>query len=160
MKLHSINDAQRLYVIQYPTYVGTYGFEYLDRKARGVAEWIRTPGKAIPQAVADRLPNPYEWPAPGTRAHFKYCMRILDAGARYAALTGERCPAELDPRLIGMEGCRVESTAPDGTRARFIVGKSSGWLPCHLQLPRRDSRAGGPVYLPPGATVRMVERVR
>lgn len=64
----------------------------------------------------------------------------------------------LEPRLIGLEGKRVEITLPDGTRERFYVGKSTGWLPCHLEIKRRDSSGGGAVYLPAGATVKVIGR--
>jgi hypothetical protein len=54
-----------------------------------------------------------------------------------------RCDAELSPQLIGLEGKRVEVvTTYDETR-RFIVGKSTGQIPIHLEVKRRDSSGGG-----------------
>lgn len=45
----------------------------------------------------------------------------------------------LSPQLIGLEGWRVDV----GNR-RFIVGKSTGWRPCHLELYNRRSLGGSP----------------
>ncbi len=46
--------------------------------------------------------------------------------------------------LIGLEGWRVEVVrdSHSGEVARFIVGRSTGWRPCHIELPRRDSSGG------------------
>lgn len=70
--------------------------------------------------------------------------------ARWQSLT----PAEretlrdnnhLTPQLIGLEGWRVEVTTDGGgTKWRFIVGKSTGWRPCHLEISRRGARGGFP----------------
>lgn len=37
-----------------------------------------------------------------------------------------------------------------------IVGKSSGWLPCHLAIARRNCHGGPAAYVPAGSTVRVV----
>lgn len=142
MKLHSINQAQRLYVMPCGAGFTCYGFDVLDRKARAVAAWA-------------------EFPAPsagtGTAEHFAQCADIMTAGQFVATKRGERCPAELTPELVPHEGRRVEVTRPDGTRERFNVGKSTGWLPCHLAIPNRRSRGGPAVYFPAGSTVRAVQ---
>jgi hypothetical protein len=61
-----------------------------------------------------------------------------------AEKTGERSCAELSPQLIGLEGHRVEVTPMQGDNRRFIVGKSTGPIPCHLEIKRRDSSGGVP----------------
>ena len=52
----------------------------------------------------------------------------------------------LTPALVGLEGWRVELTYafPSGQQetARGIVSRSTGWLPIHILLKRRDSRGG------------------
>ena len=55
-----------------------------------------------------------------------------------------RSDAGLTPQLVGLERARVEVVDHDGTRRRFIVGRSTGWIPCHLELKRRDSSGGHP----------------
>ena len=48
----------------------------------------------------------------------------------------------LTPQLIGLEGWRVEAETEYGERRRFIVSRSSGWHPCHIELSRRNSTGG------------------
>jgi hypothetical protein len=125
MKLDFINAEQRLYVM--PCAGGgftCYGFDTLDRRARAVAAWC----KVIPP-LADL----------GTRGHFEQCAAIMDAGERYARKTGKRCEAELIAQLDGFEGKRVEVVDRHGERRRFWIGKSTGWMPCHLEITRRTS---------------------
>ncbi len=82
----------------------------------------------------------------------------MDAGRAHHAATGAHCNAELLPVLSGLEGWRVEVTEPDGERRCFIVGKSTGWMPCHLEIARRDSTGGAAAYVPEGARVRALYR--
>jgi hypothetical protein len=73
--------------------------------------------------------------------------------------TGERSCAELSPQLIGLEGCRVEVVTTRDERKRFIVGKSTGPIPCHLEIARRDSSGGGAAERE-YKSVKVLERVR
>lgn len=64
--------------------------------------------------------------------------------------------SDLSPQLRGLEGWRVEvfDEMPENPHAgreafesasrprRFIVGKSNGWRPCHLEISRRNSCGG------------------
>ncbi len=53
----------------------------------------------------------------------------------------------LCPQLIGLEGWRVEVVDHElrgGAMRRFIVGKSTGWRPCHLEISRRNAHGGFP----------------
>ncbi len=54
-----------------------------------------------------------------------------------------RSDANLSPQLVGLEGCRVEVLDKDGDTRRFQVGRSTGWMPCHLELHNRASHGGG-----------------
>jgi hypothetical protein len=68
-------------------------------------------------------------------------MRILqDALRAEYERTGEQAIAELSPLLVGVEGRTVEVETLDGERRRFVVGKSSGFLPHHIEL-RHDGLA-------------------
>ena len=51
--------------------------------------------------------------------------------------------SQLSPQLVGLEGWRVEVVTTYGETRRFIVGKSTGWKPIHLEVARRDSMGGG-----------------
>lgn len=141
MKLKSINTEQKLYIISYGDRFTCYGFDVLDRKARAVAQW----SKVIPPLAE-----------PGTLNHFEECARIMDYGTKYATETGTRCNAELTPQLIGLEGRRVEVVDCYGERRRFKVGKSTGWMPCHLELANSRSISGGPVTGAPFRSVRCI----
>jgi hypothetical protein len=141
MELHSINREERLYVMPCGSGYSCYGFDVLDRKARAVADWC---GSLPPLAPK------------GTPEHFKECSEIMVDGAAHAAKTGKQCEAELVPELIGLEGRRVELTEPHGYKRRFYVGRSTGWLPCHLEITTRRSMGGAPVSFPKGSTVRVV----
>lgn len=50
----------------------------------------------------------------------------------------------LTKQLIGREGYRVEVLDNDGNTRRFIVGISTGWQPCHLEIKTIRSHGGLP----------------
>lgn len=52
--------------------------------------------------------------------------------------------SHLSPQLIGLEGWRVEAVDVHGERRRFIVGKSTGWRPCHLEIKTARAACGDP----------------
>lgn len=52
--------------------------------------------------------------------------------------------SNLTPQLIGLEGWRVEVVTTYEETRRFIVGKSTGWQPVHLEIFRRSALGGGP----------------
>jgi hypothetical protein len=68
--------------------------------------------------------------------------------------------SDLTPGLQGLEGWRVEVVDLDhGPSRRFIVGRSTGWRPCHLEISRISAHGGGSArkgY----ATIRKIEKVR
>ncbi len=53
-----------------------------------------------------------------------------------------RTTDQLSPQLVGLEDARVEVVTTYGETRRFIVGKSTGWAPIHLEIARRDSSGG------------------
>lgn len=65
----------------------------------------------------------------------------------------------LTPQLVGLEGWRVEVEDVGGVKRRFIVGRSTGWWPCHLEIARRNS-SGGTAAPPSYANVRRLYKVR
>jgi len=70
----------------------------------------------------------------------------------------------LTPQLIGLEGWRVavvdcHSDEEQPAERRFIVGKSTGWRPCHLEISRRNALGGHPAA-PRYVTVRKLYKVR
>ena len=67
--------------------------------------------------------------------------------------------SHLSPQLIGLEGWRVEAVDIHGERRRFIVGKSTGWRPCHLEIKTARAACGDPARAR-YQRVKPLERVR
>lgn len=151
MQLKRINPEVRLYVIEAGMAGYTsYGFDVLDAKAKAVAAWLREQprytGRPVPEITQ----------ALGTEEHFAACNEMLDRGREFNTLTGERCPAELVPALIGLEGKRVEADYFD-ERIRFWVGKSTGWMPAHLRISRTNSSGGEALLADQVKNVRVIK---
>lgn len=141
MTLARIDADSRLYVIAEGRGYSCLGFDNAERRRRAVLEWMARP---VPPADL------------GTPEHWAEYEAAMQAGAEHAARTGQRCPAALTPRLVGLEGRRVEVLEPDGTTRRFTVGRSTGWMPCHLEIASKRSHGGPAAYLPEGSAVRVV----
>jgi len=111
------NVDQALYVI--PEGSG-FSFDRLDRLA------VEMGKPTIDRALRGTLSG-----------YYAYAALLNEAKA-----TGQRFSCDLTPQLIGLEGHRVSvETVYDGYR-RFIVGKSTGWMPIHLEIARRNSSGG------------------
>lgn len=75
--------------------------------------------------------------------------------------------SDLTPQLIGLEGWRVEVTcvkceqdyALKTEKRRFIVGRSTGWKPYHLEISRKSAFDGRPA-LASYDSVRKIEKAR
>lgn len=141
--LHSINAELGLYVIGCDAGYSVLGFEVAARKAAKVAEWCGHASPAAPQ---------------GTPEAFAEYSAIITAGSAYASRTGRRCDAELTPQLSGMEGRKVTVLDTYGETRTFVVGKSTGWLPCHLELRSWRSSGGGAVFGAPFASLHVVSK--
>lgn len=141
--LKGINREMRLYLIPAGDGFSCYGFDVLHRKTTDYAAWAGRPDLAPP-------------PRKGTLKAWKAYQKASAAALAKHNATRERCPIELTPQLIGLEGKRVEVTAKDGSRRRFYVGKSTGWTPCHLEVHNSRSTGGMAVYLAPGDRVSVV----
>lgn len=126
--LHKINKEQRLYVIKESS--GGYsclGFDVLDRKARSLAF-------ELGDTWTERK---------DTKKAYRHYSKLLKTARKKNKETGWRSKTGLSPQLIGLEKRRVEVETTYGEKRRFYVGKSTGWIPCHLEIPRKDS-TGGP----------------
>ncbi len=143
MKLAKINQEQRLYVQECGPGFTCLGFEYAHKQTAAVAKWLNRPDLMPPDET-------------GTEAAFNAYHAAMKAGAEHHAKTGQRCNTNLTPQLFGFEGCRVEVISTDGEKRRFQVGKSTGWMPCHLELANRRSSGGHSAYVLPSDKVRLV----
>lgn len=86
--------------------------------------------------------------------------RLIEMARKKNAETGWRSQSELTPELIGLEGKRVEIVHQwkDGAevKVRFQVGKSTGFIPCHLAIARRNCHGGPAVCLGKIKSVRVI----
>jgi len=142
-----INAEQELYVIPDSRGYSCLGFDVLIARYNAIAAWLRKEG-----LQQDDLPPD----ARGTMRAYTAYRILLDRAAGYCQRNKLRCPAELTPQLTGLEGKRVEVVDRQGERRRFIVGKSTGWLPIHLEIARRDSSGGPAVTGAPFQSIRIV----
>lgn len=133
----TINKSQRLYVIHRGEGFSCLGFDVAHERGQNYAAWLRKHGYS--DAIA-----PVDMPArKGTKKH--YAAYLANERACVAAgMTGARCDADLTDQLRGLEGFRVEVVTTDGERRRFIVGRSTGPLPIHLEIHNRRSLGGVP----------------
>lgn len=134
----TINYDQELYVIHLPE--GGYsclGFDVCLERVHQVS---------LELIMRGLLPSDYDLEGVkvhrGTMAAYDTLMNLQDVLRANVEETGEAAICGLSPQLVGLEGHRVEVVDPDGMTYRFIVGKSTGWMPRHLEIKRRDSTGG------------------
>ena len=140
----TINSKERLYVIQCVGGYSCLGFYVAEERHRAVADWMKS--KTLgPQKDLK-----------GTKDGYEMYEGVMRLGEAYAKINGTRCPADLTSQLDGLEGKRVEVVDKYGEKRRFIVGRSTGWFPCHLEIARRTSSGGSAVTGAPFRSVRVV----
>ena len=145
--LHSINREQRLYVMRSGSGFSCLGFDVAEKRRRALWAWV---GQESPEIRK------------GSKKHFADYSAAMAAASRYSdslkarGARDWRCPIELTPALVGLEGRRVAVIQDGEEISRFWVGKSTGWMPIHLEIKRRNSMGGCGAWVPEGATVRVV----
>lgn len=133
------------------------GFNVLEDRAERIAIELTGRGYLDSRSEKELVGRVKE--ARGTTKAYDLYRNALDLLKRVCSEEGDRAVYDLTPQLIGLEGCRVEVTDKHGERRRFIVGRSMGWAPCHLEIPRRNSSGGMAASLE-YEDVRVLERVR
>lgn len=136
----AISKEQCLYVIPFKSgrrkgYT-CLGFNYAFDKASAVARWLKERGVEV------RFP---EWRSVGKVRGYREFEAVIKAAREHFNKTKEKCPVELCPQLVGLEGSRVEIVDAYGEKRRFYVGMSTGWIPCHIELAKINSTGGFPV---------------
>ena len=144
----TLNTEQRLYVIPCGKGFTCHGFDVVSELTRKLEDWLSAYGK--PWDV------PHMAVLVGTIEAYENYQHLLTIAQEYCAANSIRCDIELTPQLIGLEGNRVEVVDADGDKRRFIVGRSNGWMPCHLEIASRRSHGGPSVYGAPFKSVRVV----
>ena len=144
--LSKINRERRLFIIDCGIGFTCLGFDVCERWTTGIEEFLEQNGQPIPDGK----------PRKGTQAAYERYRQACDAAGRVCRERNIRCNIELTPELLGLEGRRVEVIDRHGEKRRFIVGKSTGWMPCHLEIKTRRSLGGGAVTGAPFQSVRVV----
>jgi hypothetical protein len=137
----TINEQQKLYVIPSGNGYSCLGFEVAYNRAVAIGEWLYSEG------IETRKPNPAKI---GTLEGYGEYRSMTSAAREYYDKTRKRCPVELNPQLNGLEGKRIEVTNEYGEKLRFWVGRSTGWMPCHLEIKKSNSSGGSAIS--PNAT--------
>ena len=143
----TINEEQRLYVIPCQGGYTCLGFDVALDHCQRLAKWLREHGQKASAPSKDKL---------GTMEVYSRYQKLLSQGRKVCDEQGIRCEIELMQQLVGKEGKRVEVVDVHGEKRRFYVGKSTGWMPCHLEIARKDSTGGPAVMGTPFQSVRVV----
>jgi hypothetical protein len=141
-----INRTQRLFVL--PAGKGGFsclGFDVCEERTRKLATELAV------KPLAHRK---------GTRRAYEAYEQLVEVARQRNLATGWRAQSELTPEFMGLEGKRVEIVDCWGQKRRFYVGKSTGFIPVHLEIARRNSTGGPAVMGAPFASVRVLEKSR
>jgi len=141
--LSSINKEQKLYVTPCGGGFSCLGFDVCHNKTIKLAKELDR---------EDLIPT-----RKGTKKAYNNYETLVSLAREKNIATGWQSKAGLTPELIGKEGHRVEVVTSYGEKVRFIVGKSTGWIPCHLEIKRTDSSGGGGAIGSPYKSIKIVE---
>ena len=144
MKKVTVNLEQKLYVIPEGEGYSCLGFDVAFGRAQAYAAELGQPD------LAPVLENK------GTLAGYADYLATVSAARIRFDQTGYRMTSGLCAQLIGLEGRRVEVVDCYGARRRFRVGKSTGFIPCYLELANSRSSDGIAVMGTPFTSVRVI----
>jgi hypothetical protein len=138
----TLNPEQGIFHIGSSAGITCLGFDVCHERSQRMAAWlgVEAPGEDLR----------------GTIEGYNAFRELLEACRDMWDLTGERCLVELTPQLIGLEGARVEVVDKWGEKRRFRVGRSTGWVPIHIELHNSRSTGGPAVTGAPFKSVRVV----
>jgi hypothetical protein len=129
--LVKINKEQKLYVIPCGNGYSCYGFEVLKNKLNKLAKEYNREDLSVKRLGTIKTYNNY--------------LKVIKIAEKRFKTENYRSKSELIPEFIGKEGKRVEVITIYGKKQRYIIGKSSGFIPCHLEIKQRNSSGGGSV---------------
>jgi len=138
----TLNTNDNLFVIGCGAGYTCLGFDICQERSTSMAKWLGV-----------ESPNQSFW---GTINGYERFRELVELCRTNYEKTGKKCPCELTPQLNGLEGKRVEVVDKWGEKRRFKVGRSTGWIPCHIELARCNSQDGGAVMGAPFKSVRVV----
>jgi len=122
-----INKHQKLYVIPCgKNGYSCYGFDVLFKKVNNLCKALQV------ENTCKRK---------GTMKVYNLYAKLL----HIAQNSGKRYNFDLYKPFIGHEGARVEILYTYGETERGILGKSTGFIPCHILLKQKRSNGGGAI---------------
>lgn len=131
METIKIDKKRRLYIIQFGKCYSCYGFEVLKNKLNRLAKEYNREDLSVKRAGTIKAYNNY--------------LKVVKIAEKRFKTEGYKSKSELIPEFIGKEGKKVEVVTSYGTKERYIIGKSTSFIPCHLELKQRNSSGGGSV---------------
>lgn len=154
IKSVTFNEEQQLFVIPSGNGYSCLGLKVcLDRAAKLAGEL----GKALPEDIRAK-----RWESAMTL--YEYYQSLVETARQENLATGWRTESELVPELMGMEGKRLEIVhqweSGETETVRFWLGKTSGFIPCHLEIKTRRSLGGGAVCLGKIKSIRTIKHSR
>lgn len=153
MKTVSLNKEQKLYVLACGGGYSCLGFDVCYNRAHALNKelhGLNGPLYGTPEPVLSKS---------GTLKLYKQYQLLINEVAKLNKATGYKSKSELIPQFIGREGWRVEVVTSYGETNRFIIGKSTGFIPCHLEIKKRGFSGGCAVTGYPFKSVNFLERV-
>jgi len=124
------NKEQELYVIPSGSGFSCLGFDVLLERLRALSEELHLP-----------IDNPIR----GSIEAYEQYQKVVEMARVKHNQTGWKSKSELYAPFIGHEGKRVEVEYAWGEKERFYIGKSTGFIPCHLMIKQNNSTGGGAV---------------
>jgi hypothetical protein len=146
----TLNDEQGLYVIPCGKGYTCLGYDVCLERSERLLDWLyRHTGLADYGGLRPYLKR-------GTMEAYATYQALMIAAHQTCALNGVKCDVELTAELNGLEHKRVEVVDCHGHKRRFIVGKSTGWMPIHLEIARRNSSGGMAATGAPYQSIRVI----
>jgi hypothetical protein len=143
----SIDEVRDLYILHTKEGTTCLSFEVVESRSERYIDWLSKFGVQVK--------NDFE---SGTASFYFQYKNIVELVKKVCTERKIRCDCELTPQLVGLEGKRVEVTDCYGERRRFQVGKSTGFIPIHLELHNKSSKGGPAVYGAPFQEVEIIWR--
>ena len=144
-KCVTVNRKTKLFCIPEGSGYSCLGFDVLETRADALASELK-----------EKVALVYDPKPRGTLARYKQYHGLCEVARDLNKRTGWRSCSQLTHQLIVLEGKRVEVITADGEKHRFQVGRSTGFIPCHLQIARRTSSGGMAVCGSPFKSVKLV----
>jgi hypothetical protein len=145
MKNVTINTEQKLYVIREGNGHTCLGFDVVADRSVKLANEMKVKMNLV------------EW---GSMEAYDEYQRLIEIARMKHAKTGWRSQSELIPEFIGKEGQRVEVVTLWGETFRYYIGKSTGFIPVHLEIKKANSTGGGAVCGHPFKSIKFLNKHR